>query len=221
MYVIHSSSSCHYRTLHLLSPPIPCFPHPMLIPPNLVRNCRTRQPYHRDDNHRRIQPPQFHRHELGRHLDGNHLGLTPHTYPDIAAFSAATTNQLSPNGSLITANYSQSTITSFHPCSMWYGCVAPSPYLAGSLPESCEITAAGYDASGKQVAIQVFSFAANGSVVQDQNYGVFQGFPTSVYTLAFSVSNPLTTAALVDNFIAKLYQPACAPFYTGSYDNGT
>lgn len=155
-------------------------------------------------------------------FDGNHLGLAPHTYPYVATFSPLTEivdYLLAPNVSQITADYIESTLTSFTPKSFWHGCVFPFPYTAGSLPQECNITATGFDQSGKLVAKQTFEFAANGSIIQDQNYGTFQGFD-QVYSVAFGVS-PITTAALIDNFIVKLYQKECAPYYTGSYGNGT
>lgn len=117
----------------------------------------------------------------------------------------------------ITANYTTSTISSFDALSWWYGCVLPSGESAGSLPADCNITATGYAKSGRLVASQVFSFKANGSQVQDQNFGVFKGFE-GIYTLDLAVTEPEATAALVDNFIANLYQPAIAPLTEpGSY----
>ncbi|KUJ09569.1 uncharacterized protein LY89DRAFT_724016 [Mollisia scopiformis] len=155
-------------------------------------------------------------------FDGNHLGLAPHTYPYVATFSPGTEiidDLLSPNISMITASYIESTLTSFTPKSFWYGCVYPFPYTAGSLPVDCNITATGFDKSGNLVAKQSFEFSGNGSIIQDQNYGTFQGF-SQVYSVAFGVS-PIIAAALVDNIIATLYQEECAPYYTGSYGNGT
>lgn len=69
--------------------------------------------------------------------------------------------------------------------------------------------------NGKQLATQDFHFAANGSIVQFQNYGAFnpEFQQQNVYYVDFSVSNPLLTAAVIDNFIATLYQPTCAPLY--------
>lgn len=98
----------------------------------------------------------------------------------------------------------------------------PSPVSAGSLPSNCTISAQGYDANGNSVsaAQQTFSFAANGSVVQDQKFATFNPGFANIYSLAFSV-NTASSAALVDNFIATVTQEACAPFYTGSYENGT
>lgn len=84
---------------------------------------------------------------------------------------------------------------------------------------TCNITATGFDRSGKLVAEQAFEFKANGSVVQDQDYAAFKGFE-NVYSVAVGVA-PVTAAALVDNFIAKLEQEECAVYYTGSYNNGT
>lgn len=57
-------------------------------------------------------------------------------------------------------------------------------------------------------------FAANGSQVQDLNYGVFNSAfaGKGLYTIDLAVSIALTTAAVVDNFIANLYKPALAPF---------
>lgn len=80
---------------------------------------------------------------------------------------------------------------------------------------TCNITATGFDRSGKLVTEQAFEFKANGSVVQDQNYGTFKGFD-NVYSVALGVA-PITAAALVDNFIAKLEQEECAVYYKGSY----
>jgi hypothetical protein len=120
---------------------------------------------------------------------------------------------------MITASYIESTLSSFTPKSFWYGCVFTFPYTAGSLPQDCNIIATGFGQSGKLVAKQTFEFAANGSIIQDQKYGTFQGF-NEVYSVAFGV-NPITTTALIDNFIAKLYQEECRPYYTGSYVNGT
>lgn len=151
-------------------------------------------------------------------FDGNHLGLAPYTYPYVATFSPGTKiidNLLAPNASTITTNYIESTISSFTPKSFWYGCVYPFPYTAGSLPVTCTITATGFDKSGKLVAEQAFEFKANGSIIQDQNYGTFNGFD-NVYSVALGVA-PITAAALVDNFIAKLEQQECAVYYKGSY----
>lgn len=100
----------------------------------------------------------------------------------------------------------------------------PSPYTAGSLPANCTITAQGYNAGGAAVAAakQTFAFATNGSVVQDQKYGAFGNGFAGVYSVALSVeSDGEVAAALVDNLIATVTQEACAPFYTGSYENGT
>ncbi|KAF2161206.1 hypothetical protein M409DRAFT_28247 [Zasmidium cellare ATCC 36951] len=152
-------------------------------------------------------------------FDGNHLGLAPHTYPYAATFGAGTSS-LTQQTPLITANYIESTLTSFTARSFWYGCVLPSPYTAGSLPVSCDITATGYDKQGQKLVSQNFTFKTNGSVIQDQNFGTFRGF-NSIYSLGFSVNNPNTAAALIDNFIATLEQKACSPYYTGSYNNGT
>ena len=57
--------------------------------------------------------------------------------------------------------------------------------------------------------------------MQDLNYGVFNsGFRgNGLYTINLAVSNALTTAAVVDNFIANLYQPALAPFQEPSSYN--
>lgn len=38
---------------------------------------------------------------------------------------------------------------------------------------------------------QSFAFKANGSVIQDQNFGTFKGF-NNIYSLGFNVSNPDT-----------------------------
>ncbi|KXT14025.1 hypothetical protein AC579_10038 [Pseudocercospora musae] len=152
-------------------------------------------------------------------FDGNHLGLAPHTYPDAATFGAGT-NTLFGQTPVITAGYIESTLTSFTPRSFWYGCVLPSPYTAGSLPHACNITATGFSKSGSQIASQNFAFKTNGSVVQDQVYGAFNGF-NNIYSLQFSVSDNSSAAALIDNFIATLSQPSCAPYYLGSYNNGT
>ncbi|CAK3803725.1 Herpes-BLLF1 multi-domain [Lecanosticta acicola] len=152
-------------------------------------------------------------------FDGNHLGLAPHTYPDVATFGAGTSS-LTNSTPLITADYIESTLTSFTARSFWYGCVLPSPYTAGSLPVACNITATGYSRDGHPLAVQNFEFMTNGSVVQDQKFGEFKGF-TNVRSVGFSVTPANIGAALIDNFIATLYQPACAPYYTGSYENGT
>jgi hypothetical protein len=155
-------------------------------------------------------------------FDGNHLGLAPYTYPYVATFSPGTElidNLLAPNVSMITVDYIESTLTSFTPKSFWYGCVYPFPYTAGSLPVTCNITATGFDQSGKMLAKQTFEFVANGSIVQDQNYGVFKGFD-EVRSVAFGVA-PITAAALIDNLIAKIYQEECSSYYTGSYNTGT
>lgn len=156
-------------------------------------------------------------------FDGNHLGLAPYTYPYAASFSAGNILEtLLGSGPVpvITANYSQSTLKSFTPHSWWYGCVLPSPYTAGSLPANCTITAQGYDFNGNKVGVatQTFAFATNGSIVQDQNYATFNDGFKGIYSLAFSVDNDVS-AALVDNFIATVTQDACAPYYTGSYNN--
>lgn len=59
-----------------------------------------------------------------------------------------------------------------------------------------------FDQSGKLVVKHTFEFAANGSVVQNPNYGVFQRFD-QVRSAAFGVT-PIIAAALVENLIAKL-----------------
>ncbi|KAF2764615.1 hypothetical protein EJ03DRAFT_378510, partial [Teratosphaeria nubilosa] len=69
-------------------------------------------------------------------LDGNHLGLAPHTYPDAATFGAGV-DSLTASTPVISAEYIESTVESFTPRSWWYGCVLPSPYTAGSLPVGC------------------------------------------------------------------------------------
>ncbi|KAK5124945.1 hypothetical protein LTR85_001135 [Meristemomyces frigidus] len=157
-------------------------------------------------------------------FDGNHLGLAPHTYPNAATFSFGTAllNTLTGSTPVITANYTESTIKSFTPASWWYGCVLPSPYTAGSLPSNCTITAQGYDYSGAKVgaAMRQFVFRTNGSNIQDQNFGAFGDGFAGIYSLAFSVDNAVS-AALVDNFVATITQDSCAPYYTGSYEDGT
>lgn len=66
----------------------------------------------------------------------------------------------------------------------------------------------------------MFDFKANGSIIQNQNYGKFgKGF-ANVYSVNFGLSDPVVAAALVDNFIATVYQKACSPFYEGSYNLG-
>lgn len=137
-------------------------------------------------------------------FDGNHLGLAPHTYPYAATFGAGTSS-LTGQTPLISIDYIESTLSSFTPRSFWYGCVLPSPYTAGSLPVSCNITATGYSQAGEQLASQTFAFMTNGSVIQDQNFGTFKGF-NNIYSLGFSVSNPVAAAALIDNLIATLEQ---------------
>ncbi|KAH9838195.1 hypothetical protein Tdes44962_MAKER08199 [Teratosphaeria destructans] len=156
-------------------------------------------------------------------LDGNHLGLAPHTYPDAATFGAGV-DSLTGATPVISARYVESTIEGFTPRSWWYGCVLPSPYTAGSLPVGCDITATGYSRAGEAVASQTFPFVANGSMVQDQEFGTFSGAFAGIYDLGFSVTSHNTTivaAALVDNFIATLTQKSCAAYYEGSYNNGT
>lgn len=143
--------------------------------------------------------------------DGNHLGSAPHSYPDVAAFSL-NTKLLTPTPE-ISANYTESTISDFDALSWWYGCVYPSEESAGSLPKTCDITATGFNADNKQVASQKFHFAANGSVVQNMNYGTFNPNFKGVYRMELAVTDELLTAALIDNFIATLYQPTCAPLY--------
>lgn len=140
--------------------------------------------------------------------DGNHLGSAPHTYPNAAVFSGNT--MLASGKPTITTNYTESTITEFDALSWYYGCVLPSTESAGSLPTNCTITATGLNAAGATIASQEFSFAKNGSVVQNMNYAAFKGF-AGVSEIVFDVTNPSTTAAIVDNFIATLYQPSCAP----------
>lgn len=97
----------------------------------------------------------------------------------------------------------------------------PSPYTAGSLPSTCTITAEGLNAAGATIARQEFHFVKNGSVIQDQNQGVFNSGFKSVHSLNFSVGKPLQHAALIDNLVATLEQEACAPLYKGSYNNGS
>ncbi|EME47694.1 hypothetical protein DOTSEDRAFT_77927 [Dothistroma septosporum NZE10] len=150
-------------------------------------------------------------------FDGNHLGLAPHTYPYAATFGAGTSS-LTGQTPLISIDYIESTLSSFTPRSFWYGCVLPSPYTAGSLPVSCDITATGYSQTGAKLASQTFAFKTNGSVVQDQNFGTFKGF-SNIHSLGFSVSNSNEAAALIDNFIATLEQQSCRPYYLGSYNN--
>lgn len=152
-------------------------------------------------------------------FDGNHLGLAPHTYPSAATFGAGTSS-LTNSTPLITADYIESTLTSFTARSFWYGCVLPSPYTAGSLPVSCNITATGYGKDGSKIVSQEFGFKANGSVVQDQQFGTFKGF-ANVRSVGFEVVPKNIGAALIDNFIATLSQQECRPYYTGSYENGT
>ncbi|KAL9049086.1 MAG: hypothetical protein Q9162_007401 [Coniocarpon cinnabarinum] len=78
-------------------------------------------------------------------LDGNHLGSAPHSYPDVAAFSA-NTNLFNLTGpASITADYVESTISYFQPQSWYYGCVFATEESAGSLPNTCDITATGFD----------------------------------------------------------------------------
>lgn len=174
-------------------------------------------------------------------FDGNHLGLAPKTYPNVATFGNLTglDSLLKPTSKTprITANvrllpsipatsrtqtdsyqYSQSTLSSFTPHSWAYGCVYPFPYTAGSLPVDCTITAQGYDVNGVAVpaAVQEFAFKANGSVVQDQNVGKFGSGFAGIYSLGMSVDKALPVA-LVDNFIATVVQEECAAYYGGSY----
>lgn len=69
------------------------------------------------------------------------------------------------------------------------------------------------------IAEQVFPFTANGSIIQDQNFGTFSKFD-GVRDVAFGVT-PVTVAALMDNLIAVLAEEGCEAYYTGSYNNGS
>nr|POE88335.1 hypothetical protein CFP56_11564 [Quercus suber] len=150
-------------------------------------------------------------------LDGNHLGIAPYTYPNVATFGVGTQLEgaLTLQGTvpIITANYTESTIKSWTPHSWFYGCVFPFPITAGSLPSNCTITAQGYSSAGRKIAsaLQTFTFAANGSLIQNQNYATFnQGFK-GIYSLALSVDSA-SSAALVDNLIATVTQDSLLVF---------
>jgi hypothetical protein len=82
-------------------------------------------------------------------------------------------NLLAPKISIISANYIESTLSSFTPLRWRCGCVALFPYIACSLPASCNIASTGFDVDGKMLAKQFFSFATNGSLIQDQNLEPF------------------------------------------------
>jgi hypothetical protein len=151
------------------------------------------------------------------------VGLAPHAYPHVAKTSPGTgtmDNLLAPNILVISANYIESTLSSFTPMSWRYGCVALFPYTACSLPVSCNTTATGFDGNGKMVAEQSFPCAANGSVIQDQSFGTFGEKFAAVKEVGLAVVL-VTAVALVDNLIAKLEQEECEVYYTGSYNNST
>lgn len=157
--------------------------------------------------------------------DGNHLGLAPYTYPNAAVFTFLTSlidSPFTPGVPTITASYIESTLSSWTPSSFYYGCVLASPYSAGSLASSCSITAIGFNAAGSKVASQTFQFAANGSLVQDQNYGKFNSEFKGIYSLSFALQSAggSAVAAVFDNLIATVEQQSCAPYYTGSYNDG-
>ena len=71
------------------------------------------------------------------------------------------------------------------------------------------------------MASQEFHFVKNGSVIQDQNIGVFKSAFANIHSLNLGVSNPVKNAALIDNFVATLHQQSCSPIYKGSYNNGS
>ncbi|KAL2073070.1 hypothetical protein VTL71DRAFT_10394 [Oculimacula yallundae] len=135
-------------------------------------------------------------------LDGNHLSLAPHTYPNAAAFKylTETVDELS--------------------ASFWYGGVLPSPITAGWLAGTCNNTTTGLSPSGKLVAEQTFLFVKNGTVIQDQKFGRFRGTWDGVGTVAFGVE-PARVAAFVDNCIAILSQEGYRSYHKGNYSNGT
>lgn len=132
-------------------------------------------------------------------------GLIVHSLPNAAAFSANT--EVVTGTPIITADYEGSDISSFIPRSMYYGCVAATAVPTEAVPVSCNITVTAYDINNKLLGTQVFEFVSLGGLTQNQNFGAYSStLQQDVYTLEFSVTNDLVTAALIDDFAATLNQ---------------
>lgn len=108
----------------------------------------------------------------------------------------------------ITSKYANSPISYFDPYAFYYGCVVADANGAVSTPVACTITVTG-TAKGKKLYSQDFNYKTTGALLQPMTLGYFcQSWSgLKVDTLTFSVSNNLTTAALIDNFIASVFGP--------------
>lgn len=77
----------------------------------------------------------------------------------------------------------------------------------------CNITATGCDRQNKKVASQIFPFVANGTAKRNMTLGLFDSSFYNVYGVTFTVTNNATTAALIDDFYANLYEQPAATVY--------
>ena len=131
-------------------------------------------------------------------------GVIPNSPPNCAAFApgdTATTLQGTPE---MTAVYDDSTISNFTLDSFFYGCVLGSEESEAGDPMSCTITLTGFSSSGKQIAKQDFSFAADG--LQQQMIEAFPKDFIQVQYITFIIQAPnATLAALIDSVSFNLF----------------
>jgi len=126
-------------------------------------------------------------------------GISPESPSNDAVFGptvGATMQQGTPS---ITTVYQDSTIGMLDMESFYFGCTVATKNDFLGLPESCTMTATGYDVDGKKVASQTFKFVSNGGALQQMTQGVFNGGFKSLQRVDFSVVSdavPKTVAGI-------------------------
>ena len=101
---------------------------------------------------------------------------------------------------MISANYQTSQIKDFTLTTGYFACSVASEETIASTPASCTMTATPFDRNNKQIGTpQTFSFQRSGAAVQNMNPITFNSNFQNVFYVTFAVSNPLVTAALLDD----------------------
>lgn len=145
---------------------------------------------------------------LGRQETGL-ISVTPHSPPNVAGWAAR--SELENGTPFISCNYETSIIDHFDlfipeaPASFYYGCVS-DPDSDVALPETCVISAIGYNRAGDVVARQQFEYVWEHGISQQMSPGNFDSTFTNLYTVEFQTNPPLLFGAVLDNVITKVYQ---------------
>ena len=147
----------------------------------------------------------------------NAVGVPPATPPNAVALQASISLEESLNANApasISTSYTESYIDHFSAIQWFYACVLPSEENEASPPESCVITATGYNQANELVATQDFTYTVPlGTVAMDMSYGQFNSTFQNLAYMNITVTNNLTTAALIDNFVAELYEIPANAFF--------